>query len=100
MQKGIFAKRKTIMEEMYMNDRQKPVHEIRKGDVRATIWFNQNPGRRGWYSVTISRVYSRGYQLQYASSFRYDDLMDIRKVARRAHFWIWWQGGSLSRKRR
>jgi len=88
------------MEETFMEDKQKPVHEIRKGDVRATVWFNPKVGRRGWYTVTISRVYAKGYQLQYASSFRYDDLMHIRKVVRRAHFWIWWHGGSLSRKRR
>lgn len=81
-----------------MDNRQKPVREIQEGDVRATIWFNQNSGRRGWYTVTISRMYARGYQLHFASSFRYDDLKDIQKVARIARWWIWWQGGSLSQK--
>ena len=83
-----------------METRQKPVHEIRKGDIRATIWFSQAVGRRGWYSVTITRLYARGYELQNTHSFRYEDLMKVRKVARRAHFWIWWKGGSFSGRRR
>lgn len=84
-----------------MDNNRKPVHEIRSGFVRATIWFNQKSGRRGWYSVTITRVYVRGgHYLQHTSSFRYDNLMDVLKVGRRAHFWIWWQGVSLWRKRR
>ena len=82
-----------------MEAKQKPVHEIRRGNVRATIWLNQSNGRRGWYSVTISRLYWQGQFVQSTGTLRYDDLMHARKVARGAHFWIWWHGGSSSRKR-
>ena len=88
------------MEEMYMNEQRESVYEVRKGDVRATVWFSPEDGRRGRYSVTIHRVYSKAYQLHYANTYRYDDLMNVLKVARRAHFWIWWQGGAPAPKRR
>ena len=89
------------MEEMYMDKIRRPVREIRSGFVRGTIWFNKKPGRRGWYSVTITRVYVRGgYYLQDTSSLRYDNLRDVLLVVINAGIWIWWQGVSLSRKRR
>jgi len=43
----------------------KPVHEIRRGDVIATVWSNRMIGRHGWYSVTIKRRYMKDRHWQF-----------------------------------
>jgi len=70
----------------------KPVHEIRRGDVIATVWSNRMIGRHGWYSVTIKRRYMKDHRWQFTSTLRYADVMNALRVLRWAHFWIWWRG--------
>jgi len=83
-----------------MERKQKPDHEIRRGNVRVTLWYNRIQGRRGgWYSVTISRIYRNRQGIQSASSLGYHDLKDAQKALRRARWWIWLGGGAPSRKR-
>lgn len=66
----------------------RPVHTIRHGRIKATIWGNQT--QRGTaYNVTIVR----GYQDEQESwhdtqSFGFQDLMTVAKAAFDAHSWI------------
>ena len=66
------------------NERQKPVHEIRLGLVRASIWENKSEyGVR--FNVTLERLYSvklddNRRQWKSTSSFGRDDLLVAAKV--------------------
>lgn len=65
----------------------KPIHEIRFGAVKAAIWENQNEkGTR--YSVSVSRIYKEGDEWKRTESFGRDDLLVLAKVADLAHTWI------------
>ena len=74
-----------------MNERQKPVHEIRLGKMRAAIWGHSNDSGEVWFSVTFSRLYRDGSQWKDSTSFSRDDLPIVAKVADLAHAWIWTQ---------
>ena len=69
----------------------KPVHEVRLGRIKATIWANQTDnGIR--YNVTFSRLYKpEGGEWQDSSSFGRDDLPLVAKAADRVHSWIFEQ---------
>jgi len=70
-----------------MNTKNKPVHDIRLGAIKAAIWANQTPkGTR--YSVTFTRLYKDGDQWKRSESFGRDDLPLIEKVADEAFRWI------------
>ena len=70
-----------------MNTKNKPVHDIRLGAIKAAIWANQTPkGTR--YSVTFTRLYKDGDQWKRSESFGRDDLPLIEKVANQAYLWI------------
>ena len=43
-----------------MATKQKPVHEIRLGRIRAAIWANQTDSGEIWFNVTVSRLYNDG----------------------------------------
>lgn len=67
--------------------KQKPVHEIRLGRIRAAIWLNETKnGPR--HSVSLSRLYKDDDGWKDSSSFGRDDLPLIEKVAASAHAWI------------
>jgi hypothetical protein len=76
----------------------KLVREIRSGDVIATVWANRMIGRHDWYSVTFSRRYKKDGRWNFTTSLRYRDLMNARRAAHWAHFWIWWHGPGSARK--
>jgi hypothetical protein len=70
-----------------MNTKNKPVHDIRLGAIKAAIWANQTPkGTR--YSVTLTRLYKDGEQWKRSESFGRDDLPLIEKVVNQAYLWI------------
>jgi len=77
------------------NERQKPVHEIRLGLVRASIW--ENKGEYGVrYNVTLERLYpvkldENRRTWKSTSSFGRDELLLARKVLDLAHTWIFTQ---------
>jgi len=77
------------------NERQKPVHEIRLGLVRASIWENKSEyGVR--YNVSLERLYpvkldENRRTWKSTSSFGRDDLLLAQKVLDRAHDWIFAQ---------
>ncbi|WLD14679.1 hypothetical protein [Planctellipticum variicoloris] len=71
--------------------KQQPVHEIRLGAVKATIWENQTTvGTR--HNVTVSRIYKDGEEWKQTESFGRDDLQLLAKVIDQAHTWIHLQG--------
>lgn len=72
--------------------KQKPVHEIRLGRVKATIWQNEIEGGTR-HNVTVSRIYKDGNEWKQTGSFGRDDLPLVAKVADLAHSWIYEQAG-------
>src|SRR5262245_10002927 len=71
--------------------RQKPVHEIRLGRIKAAIWANDTEaGVR--HNTVISRLYKDGDNWKRSESFGRDDLPLVAKVADLAQTWIYQQG--------
>ena len=70
-----------------MNTKPKPVHELRLGSVRASIWKNENQGIVH-YHTTFTRLYKDQGQWRSADSFGRDELLVLAKVADQAHSWI------------
>ncbi len=68
--------------------KQRPVHEIRIGAVKATIWPNETAnGVR--HNVTVARLYKDADdKWQTTDSFGRDDLPLVAKVVDQAHSWI------------
>jgi hypothetical protein len=73
----------------------RPVHEIRFGRIRAAIWQNETEnGTR--HNVTISRLYKDGDDWKDSTSFGRDDLPLVAKVCDQAHSWIFAQAAERS----
>ena len=73
----------------------RPVHEIRFGRIRAAIWQNETEvGTR--HNVTISRLYKDGDDWKDSTSFGRDDLPLVAKVCDQAHTWIFEHGSEKS----
>ena len=71
--------------------KQKPVHEIRMGRIKAAIWANETDnGTR--HNVTITRLYKDGDEWKTSTSFGREELPLVAKVADMAHSWIYQQG--------
>lgn len=69
----------------------RPVHEIRLGRIKAAVWENETDnGIR--HNVTVSRLYKDGDQWKDSTSFGRDDLPLVAKVVDQAHSWIFEQG--------
>ncbi len=67
--------------------KEKPVHEIRLGSIKAAIWKNSTEqGTR--FNATFERIYKDGEQWKSTSSFGREDLLALAKVADHAHSWI------------
>ena len=68
----------------------RPVHEIRIGRIRAAIWLNETEnGVR--HNVTVTRLYKDGDEWKDSSSFGRDDLPLVAKVCDQCHTWIFEQ---------
>lgn len=64
-----------------------PIHEIRLGLIKASIWRNQTKsGER--HNVTVARLYKNGDTWKESNHFGRDDLLLVAKVADMAHTWI------------
>ena len=71
--------------------KQKPVHEIRMGRIKAALWANETDnGTR--HNVTITRLYKDGDEWKTSTSFGRDELHLVAKVADLAETWIFQQG--------
>ena len=71
--------------------KQKPVHEIRMGRIKAAIWANETDnGTR--HNVVITRLYKDGDEWKTSTSFGREELPLVAKIADMAHTWIYQQG--------
>ncbi len=71
--------------------KQKPVHELRLGRIKAAIWANETDnGTR--HNVTITRLYKDGDEWKTSTSFGREELPLVAKIADMAHTWIYQQG--------
>ena len=71
--------------------KQKPVHEIRLGRIKAAIWANETDnGTR--HNVVITRLYKDGDEWKTSTSFGREELPLVAKIADMAHTWIYQQG--------
>ena len=71
-----------------------PVHEIRFGLIKASIWRNQTRvGDR--HNVTVCRIYRNGDLWKESTHFGRDDLPLVAKVIDMAHTWIFIHGGRI-----
>lgn len=72
------------------NEKNKPVHEIRMGRIKATIWHNETEGGSSRHNVQIRRLYKddKTNEWKATDSFGRDDLPLVGKVADLAHTWI------------
>ena len=68
--------------------KQKPVHEIRLGTVKAAIWANETEQRVRRHNVTVNRLYKDGEKWKTSNSFGRDELPLAIKVLDRAYTWI------------
>src|SRR5258708_4998130 len=71
----------------------KPIHEVRIGKVKAVIWGNQTEnGIR--HNVTLRRIFKRDSNTQWetSDSFGRDDLPLVMEVTRQAWLWIFDHG--------
>lgn len=66
----------------------KPVHEIRFGLIKASIWQNMTrAGER--FKVTLTRLFRNGDTWSQSSQLGRDDLLLAAKVLDQAHTWIY-----------
>ena len=72
-----------------MSSGNRPVHEIRLGRVRASIWTNESDRHDVWFSVCIARTYRDGDEWKTTTTFARDDLPLVSKAAEMAYAWIW-----------
>jgi hypothetical protein len=72
-----------------MSSGNRPVHEIKLGRIRASIWTHEGNGQGAWYSVSITRLYRDRDEWKTATSFGRDDLPVVSKAAEMAYAWIW-----------
>ena len=69
-----------------------PVHTIRFGLIKASIWRNQTKsGDR--HVVTVVRLFRNGDVWQESTRFGRDDLPLVSKVMDLAHSWIFGESG-------
>ena len=70
-----------------MQNKTKPVHEVRLGCIKAAVWKN-NTESGARFNVTFCRLYKNGVQWASSESFSRDDLLLLGKVADQTHSWI------------
>jgi len=79
----------------------KPVHEVRIGTIKAAIWKNETTvGHR--FNATFSRIYKEKDADEWKStdSFGREDLLVLAKVADQCHTWIFGQAQEGGEERR
>lgn len=75
------------MDDVMQKPKDRPVHEVRIGAIKAAIWKNETSGGPR-FNVTLSRIYKDEDQWRSTDSFGRDDLLLLAKVADQAHSWI------------
>lgn len=65
----------------------KPVHTIRGGAIRATIW--RNAGKNGaFHSVQLARTYRAANGYRDSNRFTAEELLQVAQVATEAHDYL------------
>ena len=65
----------------------RPVHEVRLGSVKATIWANDTQaGIR--HNITLAKLYRDGDAWKTTPTLGRDDLLVAAKVLEMAHTWV------------
>ncbi len=64
-----------------------PIHEIRRGLIKVSIWQKQTRGRLR-RTITVTRLYRNGDLWKESTRFGRDDIPLIRLVLDLAHTWI------------
>ena len=72
-----------------MSSGNRPIHEIKLGRIRASIWTNETDRGDVWFNVSITRVFRDGADWKTTTSFGRDDLPMVVKAAEMAYAWIW-----------
>ena len=72
-------------------EKNKPVHEIRMGRLKATIWQNVTEGGSSRHNVQVRRLYrdEKTNEWKTSDSFGRDDLLLLGELARQAAVWIY-----------
>jgi hypothetical protein len=72
-----------------MNNKQKPVAEVKLGACRAAIWANETPKGPTRFNVTLSRIYKdESGAWKDSNSFGRRELPLLAEVVRQAWLWI------------
>lgn len=77
------------------NGKERPIHEVRLGRIKAVIWANEVEGVTR-HNVQLRRLYKEGENWEQTDSFGRDDLPLVGKVADLAHTWIFEQAQDKS----
>ena len=72
-----------------MSSGNRPIHEIKLGRIRASIWSHEGNGQGNWHSVSITRLYREREEWKTSTSFGRDDLPVVSKAVEMAYAWIW-----------
>jgi hypothetical protein len=75
---------------------QKPIHEIKVGRVRVSIWVREN-GDNEFYSVSISRLYKTLEGWKSTTNLDLDDVLMAAKALDVADTWMRTNAGLLHR---
>lgn len=69
-------------------NRNRPVHEIKQGLIKATVWKNQTKvGLR--HHVKVARVFKDGDVWRESQQFGRDDLLKLANILTQCHEWIY-----------
>ncbi len=65
----------------------RPVHEIRNGAVKATIWRNRTKDGH-MHNVVFSRIYKDGEEWKTSRSFSQSQMFNLERCILDAHAWL------------
>ena len=72
-----------------MEENNRPVHEIRMGAVKASIWKNEAKNGGSFYSASFHTLYrDQEGSWRRSSSFGREDLLLLAKVANEVHSYM------------
>jgi hypothetical protein len=78
---------------MDQTKKNQPVHTVRYGAIKATIWENKTASGT-MFNVTVSRTYKDGEEWKESGSFTGPDLLTAAKALTEAHSWCYAQAKS------
>ena len=80
-----------------MEEKKRPIHEIRMGGVKAAIWKNEGSSGTEFLTANFHTLYrDRDGKWCRSSSFGRDDLLLLAKVANEVHSYMVLQSSAAS----